>query len=273
MKTGLLMVAVMSAQLLSGAERAFVALDNGLGGIAAPEEQAKLLKELGYAGICTRMGATTPEFLAAFDRHGVKITASYVVLPAGPGKSEAPPNAVAHFASLKGRDTVIWLGVQNKKASLEEAVALTRSVCDRAAEHGLSVVLYPHVGFYTDTVAACVDLHRAVQHANLGLSVTLCHFLALHPHETLEETLRSLAPHLKLVQINGADELPAPKADWKRLIQPLGQGSFDVGRVLKTLDEIGYRGAVALQCFQVPGPPREHLGASINAWKQLNSRD
>ena len=75
-----------------------------------------------------------------------------------------------------------------------------------------------------------------------------------------------------LVQINGAEQLDEPKADWQQLIQPLGSGSFDVGRVLKTLDEIDYRGPVTLQCFGIKKPATEHLAASFAAWKSLNKK-
>ena len=254
------------------AEQKFFALDNGLNGISQPEEQAKLLKELGYDGICTRPGRTTPEFLAAFDKHGIEIMATYVVLSTSPDKSEVPQSIKEHFKTLKGRNTIIWFGVQNKKATEEEAVALTRNVCDAAAENGLSVVFYPHVGFYSDTVAASEKLRKVAGRDNLGVSLCLCHFLAQNDHATLEPTIKSVAGSLKLVKISGANELPAPKADWDQLIQPLGKGTFDMNRVFKALDEIGYKGDFGLQCFKIPGPPKEHLSASIAAWKKYRSK-
>jgi sugar phosphate isomerase/epimerase len=54
--------------------------------------------------------------------------------------------------------------------------------------------------------------------------------------------------------------------DWNELIKPLGAGDFDVGRVLRTLDEIGYTGPLNLQCYRIPLPAREHLEVSMRAW-------
>jgi sugar phosphate isomerase/epimerase len=252
------------------AERKFFALDNGLVDIKSADEQAALLKELGYAGICTRPEKCTDEFLAAYDKHGIDISATYVVLPAGIGKTELPVNIVNHFKKLKGRGTIVWFSLTNAKSPIEPAVELTRNVCDEAAKNGLSVVFYPHFGCLTARIAICEKIVNLAARKNLGTSFTLCHFLAQNDHKKSESTIKSMAPHLKLVQINGANELPQPKADWEQLIQPLGEGSLDVGRVIRTLDEIGYDGPVGLQCYKVPGTARSKLEASMQLWKKYN---
>ena len=252
------------------AERKFFAFDNGMTTIRSVDEQAALLKELGYDGICTRPKNCTDELLAAFDKHGIAQLASYVVLSAGEGKTAVPGGIVDHFKKLKGRETIIWLSLNNKKASLESAAELTRNVCDKAAEYGLNVVFYPHIGALTERIATCKKLMKMADRKNLGLGFTLCHFLAQNDHSGMEEMLKSMGTDLKLVLINGADELDEPKGDWKRLIQPLGKGTLDMKRVFRTLDDIDYKGPVCLQCYKIPGPPRDHLLASMKAWKKYN---
>ena len=49
------------------ADTPFFALDNGLTDVPSYGDQAALLKELGFAGICTRPNDSTPDLLAAFD--------------------------------------------------------------------------------------------------------------------------------------------------------------------------------------------------------------
>jgi len=68
MKLKLMMVLGLMAVLSAKAERLFFTFDNGLTDVKNVEEQAKLLKELGYAGICTRPKNCTDELLAAFDK-------------------------------------------------------------------------------------------------------------------------------------------------------------------------------------------------------------
>ena len=55
-----------------------------------------------------------------------------------------------------------------------------------------------------------------------------------------------------------------------RLIQPLGDGTYDNGKVLKVLDEIGYTGPIGLQCYSIKGDDRANLKKSIIAWRKLN---
>ena len=252
------------------AERPLYALDNGLGGIKAPQQQAALLKKLGYDGIVTRPNWCKQAMVDAFDKEGLKILATYVVIPAG----ETPPAELEkHFELIRTHKTIVWLGIskpKGKQSTDEDAAATARQVVDLAAKYDLSTCLYPHVGFHADTVKSCERLHQLTQRPKLGLGFTLCHFLAQNPHSELEATLKRIAPHLMLVQVSGADELKAPKIDWKQLIQPLGSGTFDVGRVLKTLDEIKYQGPVTLQCFNIKEPAAQHLSASMQAWKGLN---
>ena len=253
------------------AEREFFVFDNGLSGIESPEEQAGLLQKLGYDGICTRPQNADEAFLSAMDRHEIKVIATYLSLPPAADGRGIPHDIQEHIRSLRERRTFIWLAITNPDASDEAAVATIRMVCDLAAENDLEVVLYPHVGFKTHTSTECERLRKLADRRNLGVSFSLCHFLCQQDQDGLEDELRSIAPHLKLVQISGADQVPPGNPDWSRLIQPLGQGTFDMTRVMRTLDEIGYKGPVNLQCFSINQPAARHLAASMKAWKELNS--
>ena len=243
--------------------------DNGLTDIKSVEEQAALLKELGYSGICTRPGKTTPEFFAAMDKHGLEVCASYIVLGAGKG-ANIPANVVQHLKDLKGRNTVVWLGLSGKAPNDEPAIAALKKVGDLAQANGLTVALYPHTGFYAATVKSCLRLVEKAKHPNVGVSFCLCHFLKQNPHTELEATLRSAAPHLKVVQISGADCKESGGKRWSDLIKPLGEGNFDLMRVIKTLNEIGYDGPMNLQCYGITQPARKHLKASMDAWKKYH---
>jgi sugar phosphate isomerase/epimerase len=265
--------AVIALLALGGilrAEREFFVFDNGLSDIKSAGEQAALLQRLGYDGICTRPERANDDFFTAMDRHGIKISATYLTLPAKGGEPQVPPHIADHIRKLKGRNTIVWLALTDAKAADEAAVSVIRKVCDLSADIGLDVVLYPHVGLKTRSSAECERLRKLADRANLGVSFNLCHFLCQDDPAGMEAALKPLAPHLKLVQISGADEIPPGKPDWQRLIQPLGQGTFDIRRVIRTLDQIGYKGPVNLQCYQIKQPASQHLAASMEAWKNLN---
>ena len=265
--------AIIALLTLTGAlraEREFFVFDNGLTDVKSAGEQASLLEKLGYDGICTRPQNANDDFFAAMDRHGIKVIASYVSLQAGGDGQSIPRDITDHIRKLKERKTMVWLAITNKNAGDEATVSTIRKVCDLAAENGLEVVLYPHVGFKTHTSTECERLRKLADRTNLGVSLSLCHYLCQEDSAGLEAALKEIAPHLKLVQISGADKIPPGKPDWQRLIQPLGQGSFDMRRVLRTLDQIGYKGPVNLQCYQINQPASQHLAASMEAWKKLN---
>ena len=76
-------------------------------------------------------------------------------------------------------------------------------------------------------------------------------------------------PRLWAVSINGADVFD-DKPGWDHYIQPLDKGSFDVGGLLRTLKELGYKGPVGLQCYGIGGDTREHLARSMAAWRKLS---
>lgn len=224
MKSIILTIAAALAVIgAARADLAFSVFDNGLTDIKSVEEQAGVLEELGYDGICTRPAHASDELIAAMDRHGREISASYVVLPAQADGEDIPPDVVEHVRKLKGRGTIVWLSLINPKAKDEVAVSLIRKVCDLAAGNGLEVALYPHVGFRTNTVAECERLRKLAERPKLGVSFNLCHFLCQNDSADLETTIRSVAPHLKLVQISGGDALPPGKSRLAALDQAAGR--------------------------------------------------
>jgi hypothetical protein len=98
----------------------------------------------------------------------------------------------------------------------------------------------------------------------------LCHWLKCGGDEAkLEPLLQAAMPHLFAVTINGAEGGLGRKGGWNRLIQPLGSGTFDNGKLLDTLKRLGYTGPIGLQCYGLGGDAREHLTRSMKAWRSM----
>ena len=66
----------------------------------------------------------------------------------------------------------------------------------------------------------------------------------------------------------GAD---AGGTDWKRLIQPLGQGTYEVLPLLRWLRQANYTGPIGLQHYGIPGDAAENLKHSLEAWRKLSA--
>ena len=249
----------------------FFAFDNGLRELS-PAQQASLLKELGYAGISYTGTNDLARWLKAFDDAGLRVFNLYVGATIGKDRATYDPGIPDAMKLLKGRDTALWLFVTRAPdaatgpAAETQAVHVVREIADLAAAGGVQVVLYPHTGMYVETTGDAVRLAKAVDRSNVGVTFNLCHFLRVDKPEDLERVLTEAAPLLRFVSINGAD---ADAKDWSRLIRPLDEGSFDVGKVLRVLDRIGYRQPIGLQCYDIKLTPREHLSRSMMAWRKL----
>ena len=74
------------------------------------------------------------------------------------------------------------------------------------------------------------------------------------------------------VSINGADAGDTKRMEWGRLIQPLDAGSFDVEALVKTLEELGYRGPIGFQGYGIPGDSRKILSRTMDTWRKMNMR-
>ena len=140
---------------------------------------------------------------------------------------------------------------------------------DAAAAHGLRVAIYPHKGCWTERVQDAVRVAKAVSRKNLGVTFNLCHCLMVGDEAKIPELLAEAKPYLFLVTLNGADS-GKPNSDWDHLIRPLDEGSYDTGRLLRTLDELHYRGPIGLQGYGVKLPAKDNLTRSMSAWHRLN---
>jgi sugar phosphate isomerase/epimerase len=252
-------------------KRPFFAFDNGMNQIKTFAEKAALLKELGYAGVGWRTGVRAGDMIAALDKHGLRMISTYVGCKVDADNPSYDERLVAEIDAYKKHKTIIWLNVaRGKNANDEIAVKLIQEIAELADKARLKLVLYPHAGCYVETVEDALRLARKVNQPHVGMSFNLCHFLKTDDEKNLEAVLKKSAPHLMLVSINGADSGDTRAMGWDRLIQPLGDGSYDNSKLLKILDEIGYTGPIGLQCYALKGDDRSNLQKSITAWRELN---
>ena len=252
----------------------FFAFDNGVGrGQLKAEQQAEMLADLGFAGIGYTGTQDIPAMLAALDQRGLKFYSTYVAVNLKPDAAPYDEGLPAAIKQLKGSNAVLWVYVLGAPASTtdmdDRAVEILRELASLADESGIRIALYPHTGFYVATVQDAVRLAKKVERPNVGASFNLCHFLKLDDEQNIRSVLEEAMPHLFLVSVSGADHGNTKAMGWDRLIQPLGQGDFDVKSVLKILKELGYKGPVGLQCYGIRGGPLDHLPQSMEAWRKL----
>ncbi len=236
------------------------------------QERVKVLKELGYDGIgSARVRDALPlqQRLKLYDEAGLKLFSFYVGGRLGPKGHSYGKEISQAIKDLKGRDTILELFVQGSKKSNtdDQAVAFVREIADQAKGSGLRIVLYPHAGFYVDSLGDAVRVARKCERENVGVMFNLCHYLKVEPKTDLKAALTEAKPLLWQVSTCGAEK---GGNSWGQLIQTLDRGSYDQAALFQMLRELGFQGNVGFQCYAIRGDSRDNLKRSIGAWDKLS---
>ena len=263
----------------AGLRNAFYAMDTAFRrpGLTTAQQFA-LVKELGYAGIGwheepPQRAKANAEAMA---KVGLKMHAIYCPAKVTP-KGELTHSAKLRdlMAALKGHGTIIWLHIGGKGPAFksltgsEPLVRTLRDLSDVAKANGLRIAIYPHVGEWTARFADAVTLAKVVKHAHFGVSFNLCHAMAMGEEKAIVSLLDKAKDVLVTATICGADA-GVTGGQWRRLIQTLDKGTYDVGIVLRKLRQIGFTGPIGFQGYGIKGDARSILTATMAGWKRLS---
>ncbi|HEU4417659.1 MAG TPA: TIM barrel protein [Planctomycetota bacterium] len=253
-----------------GSRRAFVAMHTGTGR-GTVDEQTAMVHELGFDGLAWDLDQVA-EVRRACEARGDDLYSAYGVVDLGAGAERLVPLRMA-MQALAGGPGMLWIalrheGLTRDPAGDDAAAKVLTTLLAWADVTGVELALYPHHGYWLETVEDAQRLCARIDHGRLGICFNLCHFLRAGNRPTAP-LLASCRARLFAVTVNGAD---VGGADWRTLIRPLGEGNFDLRGFLGELDAVGFDGPVALQGFGIEQPPREHLATSMAAWRAAQKR-
>ena len=243
------------------------------------EAQAELIKRLGFDGFS---GHTNDDYFSrrrALDAAGLKMPEIYWGIDMdSTGRISYKEGLKEIIKDSKDRDLVIALFsnvkyfMNNKeKGDLLLAKAIGE-LADFAAPYGAKIAIYPHVGNYCETSEHSVRLAKMVNRPNIGAIFNTCHLLKVEGEQGWEQKLLNALPYLYMISINGADSGNTKEMNWDRLIQPLGEGSFDTYKLVKLGKDNGYKGLFGLQCYDIKQECKVALTKSINTWNAYKKR-
>jgi len=239
------------------------------------EQQAALLKELGYDGVGHLWLNNIPERLKTLDAAGLKLFQITMTVDITPGKPAYDPKFKEVMPLLKGRGVQFLLLMNGLKpsdpAGDARAVEIIREMASVASDSGAQILLYPHSYMWMERIEDAVRVADKVDRPNVGVMFNLCHWLRISKDRNYKPLLAQAMPRLWAVSISGADEFD-DKPGWAHYIQPLGRGSFDMLAFLKTLRQLGYIGPIGLQCYGIEGDVRDTLAESMKAWRSYTAR-
>jgi sugar phosphate isomerase/epimerase len=247
-----------------------------------PEKQVKLLKDLGYDGMEKKGIDGFDETLEALKNQGLTLYTMYLNIDLDDKEQPYDKRLEEVFRKLEGSQTMPWFYITSKiyPPSSEEndglAVSILQEIADMADKYGIKIMIYPHINFWVDNVEDAVRVAEKVDRHNLGITFNLCHFLAdqgTRSQESFLPMVEKAMPHLFAISLNGADmpteEIMQRDNLWQHLIQPLGEGDYDVGQYLHEFIKRGFDGPVGLQCYNIKEDKPVHLKKSMAAWKNM----
>ena len=247
------------------------------------DKKAQLIKESGFNGIeIFELDHFNEKFKAILNL-GFKPSSLYTMLNLD--EPELDTKLIDAIKMLKGSGTIICPYLIKKKGvSLHSrykgvdktAIHLLRKLADLANESGLQVAIYPHLNFYVERVDHAARIAKKANKNNLGLTFNLCHWLAtnnLAERATLNKQIETLAPYLKMISINGANNIISSKSNiWGDYILPLGEGDFDVKGLVKYVAiDLGLNIPIGIQCYNLKGNKQlvERISAQVNELKSF----
>ncbi|WDE99374.1 TIM barrel protein [Lentisphaera profundi] len=253
-----LILLCLSSSAEENTQTPFFAFLNGIPSFSSFDEEAKVLKELGYDGISQIFGGgdALTQRMAAYEKVGLKVLSIY-------RSANVKAIAPAALKALENRGCIIELTVPK---ITPEIIASIRQTTENASKMNIRVALYPHAGFAVATIPQAMELINQVNHPNLGIMFNLCHFLKNEKAEDLEKTLALCAPQLFAVSTSGAD---IDGKNWPTLIQTLDKGTFPQERLFRVLKKLNFEGPVSLQGYGIKGNKLDNITRSIRAWKAL----
>ncbi|WP_373331251.1 sugar phosphate isomerase/epimerase family protein [Salmonirosea aquatica] len=247
------------------------------------DQQVSLIKSLGYDGVEINQLESFAGMKAALDQHQFK--GSYLYFKINVDQPQLDERLESIIAQLKGSGTLLapYMVSDSKKfkPSSHEAdahlTALLQQLGKWAQKSNLQVALYPHYGFYVETIDHALKLVKAADMKNVGLSFNLCHWLATTPlaeRTDWKKDLKTLQPYLKMVTISGANQVDSQaKTPWDDYILPLGTGTYDTYDLVSYLvKDLKYKGPIGVQCYNIKADKPELLRSTMQVWQTYKSK-
>jgi len=240
------------------------------------EQQAALLKDLGYAG-CGHLQLPEVEQRAkTLADAGLRLFQVYITIDLSKSQPVDMAELVKILPVLQPHQSHLTLmingGTPSDSSMDNNALFVIKDIIAASEPYKIKIILYPHYRFWLET---CADAVRLAEKINLpdevGVMFNLSHWMRCDPERNMRAVLDKAKPWLMAVSLNGSDsahEVYANKGKW---ILPLDQGSGEVGKLIENLKQIKFTGLVGLQCWGIRDDARVTLEKSISEWNRLVS--
>jgi len=243
-----------------------------------PATQIEIFAECGYGGAMLSLKddpqrwKMLPAYLEALKKRNMRLTAIHARFYIEDGTY--PQVIKDNLPLLKDTKVVLIPSVGSRKEldrkdpqAVEMAVMILREMSDDVKQYGLGgITPYMHIGNWIETIDDNVRIAKVVDRRNVGVMFHLHHWQAVGNRDLdrLREDLIKAKPYLMVVVIQGTDK---DKATHKIL----GEGSFDMVPLVRTLREIDYQGPLGTMGYTQSGDIPGKLKRAYQAWGRIKA--
>ncbi len=241
-----------------------------------PGTQIDVLAKSGYDGAMLSLKddpkrwKMLPAYLEALKKNNMRLTAIHARFYIEDGTY--PQVIKDNLPLLKDSKVVFIPSVGSRKKmdrkdpkAVAMAVKILREMSDDAKKYGLGgIAPYMHINNWIETIDDNVRIAKAVDRPNVGVMFHLHHWQAVgnRKQDKLREDLTNAKPYLMIVVIQGTDN---DKATHKII----GEGSFDMKPLVRTLRDIDYKGPLGTMGYTQSGDIPAKLGSAYKAWEEI----
>ena len=176
---------------------------------------------------------------------------------------------ISDFANWLGCDTVaLHLGfIPHDPAAdgYSDIVQVTQQLCDHCDKHGQ----YLHLETGQETADGLLEFIQQVERSNLKINFDPANMILYGTGEPIE-ALRKVGEHVRSIHCKDAKWSDQPGDTWGAEV-PLGEGEVGMEAYLRTLNEIGYQGALTIE-REIPQDPdrqKAEIGQAIELLTRL----
>lgn len=243
------------------------------------EGQVSLIKKIGFDGFAGHHTQDYFKLREALDGAGLMMPEIYWGLTIDEQDNMSYKEGLKEvIKDSKDRDLMVALYInadaymENKEEGDPVVAKAVAELADFAAPYGVKIAIYPHINNYCETSAHSVRLAKLTGRENVGAIFNTCHLLKVEGEDNWEGKLLNALPYLYMISINGADSGSTHEMGWDRLIQPLGEGTFDTWKLVKLAKDNGYEGLFGLQCYNINQDCEVALTKSMQTWETYKKR-
>ncbi len=243
------------------------------------EARAALIKKIGFDGLAGHREETFEKWHKAMQAINLPMPEMYIGMTINKeGKPAHHPSLKGILQQCAGTDLLVTLHLHNNSSMKDSEkadqvlVEGIQQLADFCHPLGIKIAIYPHVNFYCETVGHAVELAEAINRRNVGVVFNMCHFWKVEGSQGWKDAIQLARPYLFMISINGIDAGDSKAMGWDKLIQPLGQGSFDTYELVKYAKDLGFEGYFGLQCYNIKQDCEKALTQSMKTWKSYQER-